>query len=281
MPSSVDELMALLDLEVIEDNLFRGQQPDTLMQRVFGGQVLAQALVAAVRTTDPRYQMHSLHSYFLRPGDTQVPIVYDVDDLRTGRTFATRRVVARQHGHPIFYLTANLQIPEPGIEHQDAMPQVPSPEECSSHVYHETTDSQAWEKEWSALDVRRVPQAEGSEADDTHPARTQWWIRVAGTLPDDPAAQLAAFTYASDMTLLTSVVGAHGLSIGSPGLQAASLDHAIWFHRPFRADDWWLYDQASPSASGARGLALARVFSQDGQLVATVAQEGLVRVVDQ
>ncbi len=281
MPSSVEELVELLDLEAIEDNLFRGRQPETIMQRVFGGQVLAQALVAAIRTTDERLVCHSLHSYFLRPGDTAVPIVYDVEALRDGRSFGTRRVVARQHGRPIFYLTANFQVPEDGLEHQDRMPEVPSPEECRPAMERGRAQAnQAWLREWSALDVRPVADSRegGSLSGDDHPARSQWWIRASGQLPDDPVNQLAAFTYASDMTLLPATLVPHGLFIQSPGMQAASLDHSIWFHRPFRADEWWLYDQVSPSASGGRGLALARVFSQDGLLVASVAQEGLIRV---
>jgi acyl-CoA thioesterase-2 len=280
MPSSVQELVELLDLEAIEDNLFRGQQPDTVMQRVFGGQVLAQSLVAAVRTVPEAYSCHSLHSYFLRPGDTKVPIIYDVEEIRDGRSFCTRRVAARQHGRPIFYQTANFQVPEDGLEHQDPMPRVPSPEECRPAVDGESRYRQTWLREWAALDVRPVADSrEGGSLDTTyHPGRSQWWIRASGALPDDPVTQLAAFTYASDMTLLPAALVPHNLFIESPGMQAASLDHSIWFHRPFRADEWWLYDQVSPSASGGRGLALARVFAQDGQLVASVAQEGLIRV---
>ncbi len=281
MPSSVAELVELLDLEEIEDNLFRGRQPETMMQRVFGGQVLAQSLVAAVRTVPEHFACHSLHSYFLRPGDTKVPIIYDVDTIRDGRSFATRRVAARQHGRPIFFLTANFQIPEQGLEHQDPMPSVPAPEDCRPAMDRGSKEANnEWLREWSALDVRPIADSRAGGTLDAshHPARSQWWIRASGDLPDDPVTQLAAFTYASDMTLLVAALVPHGLFIQSPGMQAASLDHSMWFHRPFRADEWWLYDQASPSASGGRGLALARVFSQDGQLVATVAQEGLIRV---
>jgi len=276
MPASAQDLVELLDLEAIEDNLFRGRQPDTVLQRVFGGQVLAQALVASLRTVDPRYQTHSLHSYFLRPGDPSVPIVYDVDPLRDGRSFATRRVAARQHGRPIFFLTANFQQPEEGLDHQDAMPDVPAPEDCPSAVQGASAPARAeYLREWAALDVRPVP---APPPDDRGlQSGSRWWIRINGDLPADPVHQLAAFTYASDMTLLAAALVPHGLAIHSPGLQAASLDHAIWFHRPFRADDWWLYDQVSPSASGGRGLALARVFARDGRLVASVAQEGLIR----
>jgi acyl-CoA thioesterase-2 len=280
VPSSVEELVELLDLEVIEDNLFRGRQPDTRMQRVFGGQVLAQSLVAAVRTVPEPFTCHSLHSYFLRPGDTKVPIIYDVEAIRDGRSFCTRRVAARQHGRPIFFLTANFQIPEEGLEHQDRMPDVPSPEECVPTEEHTARYKDDWLREWAALDVRHVADSrQGGTLDPTdRPARSQWWIRASGELPDDPVTQLAAFTYASDMTLLPAALVPHNLYIDSTGMQAASLDHSIWFHRAFRADQWWLYDQVSPSASSGRGLSLARVFSQDGQLVASVAQEGLLRM---
>jgi acyl-CoA thioesterase II len=278
MPSSVEELVELLDLEVIEDNLFRGRQPDTMMQRVFGGQVLAQSLVAAVRTVPDTFACHSLHSYFLRPGDTKVPIIYDVDVIRDGRSFCTRRVAARQHGRPIFFLTANFQVPELGLEHQDRMPEVPAPEDCIPDVDLDSRYTEDWLREWAALDVRPIATSRDEGADNAaHPAWSQWWIRASATLPDDPVTQLAAFTYASDMTLLSAALVPHGRSIESSEMQVASLDHSIWFHRPFRADQWWLYDQVSPSASGGRGLALARVFSQDGQLVASVAQEGLIR----
>jgi len=283
VPSSVEELIELLDLEVIEDNLFRGRQPDTRLQRVFGGQVAAHALVAATRTVPERYQVHSLHSYFLRPGDTSVPIVYDVESVREGRSFATRRVLARQHGRPIFAMTLNFQVPEDGLVHQDPMPDVPAPEDCPGIA--EVTagtgrDTAEWQREWAALEVRHAGDSRpgGVIEDLSVAARARLWIRVNGTLPDDPLSQTAAFTYASDMTLLAATLVPHGLYIQSPGMQAASLDHTIWFHRPFRADEWWLYDQVSPSASGGRGLALARVFSQDGRLVASVAQEGLIRV---
>ena len=282
MPASADDLVALLDLEDLDLNLFRGRQPDTAMQRVFGGQVAAQALLAAARTVDPAFAAHSLHSYFLLPGDTAVPIIYDVDRLRDGRSFATRRVVARQHGRPIYYLTANFQRHEDGFEHQDAMPDVIPPEEGidlgALFRSRGGGNTEEWEREWAALDVRYVGNSQqGLPEDPTRPARARLWIRVNGELSDDPLQHLAAFTYASDMTLLGSTLVPHGVHISSPGMQVASLDHTIWFHRPFRADEWWLYDQVSPSAQGGRGLAHARVFTRDGLLVATVAQEGLIR----
>nr|WP_220481670.1 acyl-CoA thioesterase II [Nocardioides ginsengisegetis] len=275
-------MVALLDLEDLDLNLFRGRQPDTALQRVFGGQVAAQALLAAARTTDPAYVAHSLHSYFLLPGDTAVPIIYDVERLRDGRSFATRRVVARQHGRAIYYLTANFQRPEEGFEHQDVMPDVPAPEEGidlgAMFRARGSGNTAEWEREWAALDVRYVGNSQqGLPEDPSRPARARLWIRVNGELSDDPLQHLAAFTYASDMTLLGSTLVPHGVHISTPGMQVASLDHTVWFHRPFRADQWWLYDQESPSASGGRGLAIARVFTQDGVLAASVAQEGLIR----
>ena len=285
MSASAAELRALLDLEEIDTDLFRGQQPETDRQRVFGGQVAAQALLAAARSLDPAYACHSLHSYFLRAGDTAVPIVYDVERLRDGRSFATRRVVARQHGRPIYYQTANFQRAEDGLEHQDLMPEVIPPEESFDLVDLIRSRSErgaaAFAKEWSALELRYVgTSAIGLEPDPRYPAQSRVWVRIRGTLSDDPLEHLAAFTYASDLTLLGAALVPHGLDFTSPGLQVASLDHTVWFHRPFRADEWWLYDQWSPSATGGRGLSLARVFTQDGTLVASVAQEGLIRIRD-
>ncbi|WP_110205445.1 acyl-CoA thioesterase [Nocardioides daejeonensis] len=285
MPRSTAELVELLDLEDIDGNLFRGRQPDTHLQRVFGGQVAAQALIAAARTT-PGLHVHSMHSYFLRPGDTSVPIVYDVEKLRDGRSFSTRRVVARQHGRPIYLLSANFQVFEEGLEHQDAMPAVRPPEEGLTLPQlfggREGDDARAmkeWEQEWAALDVRYLGNSlQGGVTDDgERPSRAQVWVKVQGRLSDDPLEHVATFTYASDMTLISAALVPYNLRTASPGMQVASLDHTIWFHRPFRADEWWLFDQHSPSASGGRGLVLARVFSQSGELVATVAQEGLIR----
>ncbi|MFC5178739.1 acyl-CoA thioesterase [Nocardioides taihuensis] len=275
------ELVELLDLETLDTNLFRGRQPDTDRQRVFGGQVAAQALVAGIRTVDAAYVPHSLHSYFLRPGDTSVPIVYDVEALRDGRSFATRRVVARQHGRPIYFQTANFQRVEEGLEHQDVMPTVIPPEEGLDIVdlmrRAGNDEADALAKEWASLEARYVGNSQqGLDEDPARPSRARMWIRVQEELGDDQQLHLAAFTYASDMSLLGATLAAHDRR--PPEVMMASLDHAIWFHRPFRADEWWLYDQHSPSAQGARGLAFAEVYTRDGTLVASVAQEGLIRL---
>jgi acyl-CoA thioesterase-2 len=242
--------------------------------------------VAAGRTVGREFSLHSFHSYFLRPGDHTVPIIYDVERIRDGRSFSTRRVVARQHGKPIFYLTASYQIAEPGYDHQDAMPDVPPPEECPTmgDQLREITgrpDDLSWEREWAALDVRYAGDTRpgGRLPIGDLPARAQIWVKAAGDVPDDLLTNICVLTYASDLTLLGVSLVPHGTTIVSPGLLPASLDHSMWFHRPFRADRWLLYDQHSPSASGARGLAIGRVFSSDGVLVATVAQEGLIRPI--
>ena len=283
MPSSAEELLQLLDLETIDVNLFRGIQPDTMLQRVFGGQVAAQALVAGARTVEAPRVVHSLHSYFLRPGDPAVPIVYDVERIRDGRSFSTRRVVARQHGREIFYMTLSSQVPEDGFEHQDRMPDVPTPQEAPElgALLRQVRGEQAtaWLEEWASLELRWIGDSRqgGLPKSDEQPAQVRLWVRTSGKLDDDPVVHQAAFTYLSDLTLLGSALVPHGVDVGSPRVQSASLDHTISFHRPFRADEWLLYDQASPSASGARGLGIGRVFREDGTLVATVAQEGLIR----
>ncbi len=283
MPASAAELVDLLDLETIDANLFRGKQPHTQMQRVFGGQVAAQAMVSAARTAPDDMSVHSLHSYFLRPGDTAVPIVSDVDPVRDGRSFATRRVLARQHGRPIYALTASFHVHEEGFEHQDVMPQVPSPEEAfdvsAAMSSEKSSRRDEWLREWSALDLRHAGDSKpgGALEGGDMPSRVRYWIRVSDRLPDDVLVHQAALTYISDMTLLGSTLLLHGRHPSSSDVQAASLDHTIWFHRPYRADEWLLYDQASPSASGGRGLAWGRMFTEDGRLVASVAQEGLIR----
>lgn len=273
MPESLDDLVELLDLEKIDVDLFRGRQPQTSAQRVFGGQVLGQALVAASRTVDPERIVHSLHGYFLRAGDTTVPIVYRPEPTRDGGTFSSRRVVASQHGKPIFYMSASFQKPERGLDHADPMPNdlVP-PDEAPTlaSVLEARSGRKAadWAREWAALDVRLAGVT-----------GRQFWIRAAGKLPDDPALHACILAYASDLTLLGASLLPHGIVIGDRRIQPASLDHALWFHRDFRADEWLLYDQSSPSASNARGFATGRLFTESGHLVASVAQEGLIRPI--
>ena len=282
MPQSLAELVDLLDLEEIEIGLFRARQPDTSLQRAFGGQVLAQALIAAARTVATRRVLHSLHAYFLRPGRTDIPIVYDVETIRDGRSFSSRRVVARQGGAVIFYLSSSFHDAEDGFEHADPVPEdVPGPDESPrlAEVLSRVSGRSAaiWEREWGVLDVRYVGDSRegGNLVDPQHPARARVWVRVEGELPEDRRLHQAALAYASDLTLLSATTVPHNVFLGI-NVQGASLDHAMWFHRPFRADDWLLYDQVSPSASGGLGLATARLF-QHGTLVADVAQEGLIR----
>jgi acyl-CoA thioesterase-2 len=282
VPQSVTELIDLLDLEEIEIGLFRARQPDTHLQRLFGGEVLAQALRSAIRTVDPGRTVHSLHGYFLRPGRTDIPIVYDVELVRDGGSFSSRRVVARQGGQVIFYLSSSFHRSEEGFTHLDPVPaDVPEPEDCPTlgDVLARASGRSAdfWEREWGVLDVRYVGDSRpgGALVDPAHPARARVWIKVEGELPDDPRLHQATLAYASDLTLLSASTVPHNVFVGV-NVQAASLDHAMWFHRPFRADEWLLYDQISPSASGGLGLSTARLF-QHGVLVSDVAQEGLIR----
>jgi acyl-CoA thioesterase-2 len=285
VPQTLEEIVDLLDLEPIEVDLFRGRQPKTSMQRVFGGQVAAQALRAAYSSAPDGRWVHSLHAYFLRGGDPACPIIYDVERIRDGRSFSTRRVVARQHGNAIFYLTASFQVDEEGFDHQDRMPDVPGADSCPTmaELYRKITGresaAEGWQNEWAALDVRHAGDSGGSNVlpADERPAQVRLWFRAAGRLGDDRLLNDCVLAYASDLTLLGASLIPHHTLISSPHVQAASLDHAMWFHRPFRADEWLLYDQVSPSASGARGFSTGRVFTADGRLVASVAQEGLIR----
>ena len=282
MSDSLDKLLDLLDLEQIEVNIFRGRSPDETVQRVFGGQVAGQALVAAGRTVPDDRPVHSLHAYFIRPGDPSVPLVYNVDRVRDGRSFTTRRVTAIQHGKPIFAMSASFHHPEPGPEHAMPMPQVPPPESLRSSA----------ERLEEAIGVPLPPHYRDSPIDlrsvgplsvevTRDPAlRTNQnlvWLRVAGELPDDPLLHAVLVTYASDMTLLDTVLIRHGLTWHDGRTSGASLDHAMWFHRPFRADQWLLYAQESPVAYGARGLARGEVYTASGDLVVSVVQEGLIR----
>jgi acyl-CoA thioesterase-2 len=280
VPSPVEDLIDLLDLEAIEVNIFRGAQPrenNPVLQRVFGGQVAGQALVAAARTVEPDRTVHSLHAYFLRPGDMTIPILYEVDHIRDGKSFTTRRVVAIQHGRAIFNLQASFQVPEDGYHHQEPMPDVTPPEELP------TTDERLKEAglEWLATHNRPI-EARHVELPvylNRDPDRTMQhvWFKAADRLPDDPILHTCVVTYASDMTLLDTALLPHGKAFPDTGLQMASLDHAMWFHRPFRADEWLLYAQHTPSASGSRGLAEGKIFTRDGKLVVSVVQEGLLR----
>ena len=278
MPRDAAELMELLDLERLDDDLYRGAQMPTTRPMVFGGQVAAQALVAASHTVEEPYTPHSLHSYFLQPGDPSTPTIYDVENLRDGRSFLTRRVIAQQHGRPIYAQTVSFHKPEPGLEHEERMPDVPGPEDPSVQRISRRTQEELRADQWQVADIGIVGSSgRGLEPDPLHPAQQRVWLRVSSPLPDDPAAHRAAFTYLSDMTLIGAAMAPHGISFGKGDVFVASLDHAVWFHREFRADEWWLYDQVSPSASSGRTLVLARVFTQDGRLVASVAQEAVLR----
>ncbi len=283
--AAVDDLLRVLDLETVEVNIFRGSSPQVARQRVFGGQVAGQALVAAGRTVDPSRQVHSLHAYFVRPGDTRVPIVYSVEPIRDGRSFSVRRVTAVQHGKPIFFMSASFHVEETGLDHAEPMPtDVPPPEDVPTMAerlagYPERLG--VWARVPRSIDVRYVGEPGWVRSGDRPAAANQRvWMRIDGKLPDDPLVHACALTYASDLTLLDSVLGFHGEVWGPGGFIGASLDHALWFHRPFRADDWFLYDCVSPSASGGRGLATGRLFAA-GRHVASAVQEGLLRRIDQ
>jgi acyl-CoA thioesterase-2 len=286
MLTAIETLLQILDLEPLEHNLFRGRSPQVGWQRVFGGQVVGQALMAAARTVSGR-AAHSLHGYFMRPGDPTIPIIYEVDRIRDGNSFATRRVVAIQHGEAIFTMAASFQIAEPGFDHQIEMPDVPPPEKLPSEAelqaayLHNAPDSvrKYWERP-RPIELRPVDLRHYLSSETLDPGQFVW-VRATGPLPDDPDIHRCVLAYASDMTLLDTSLFPHGRSIFDPGLQVASLDHALWFHRPFRADEWLLYAEDSPSASGARGFNRGSLFSRDGRLVASVAQEGLIRVRDE
>lgn len=286
MPVSTDELVSLLDLERIETNIFRGRSPDSSRQRVFGGLVVSQALVAAARTVEETKPPHSLHGYFILPGDPTVPIVYEVDRIRDGKSFATRRCVAIQHGRAIFTLAASFQVVEKGLTHQITMPQVPGPESLATEaeirerfgaILPEAARlSLARERpiELRPVDLRRyIP---GAQPTPIEPVQCLW-VRAASRLPDDPAVHRAVLAYLSDMTALDTALVVHQRTVMDEGLQVASLDHALWFHRPFRADEWLLYAQDSPTSGGARGLTRGSLFARDGRLIASVMQEGLIR----
>ncbi|MBI3435506.1 MAG: acyl-CoA thioesterase II [Proteobacteria bacterium] len=285
MSAAVQDLLQLLDLEPLEVNLFRGRSPQSGWQRVFGGQVIGQALVAACHTLDDLSTRppHSLHAYFLLAGDPKVPIVYDVERIRDGKSFTTRRVKAVQHGQPIFVMSVSFHGSETGMTHQAEMPRVPSPDELPNerdiqqNVMPLMPDPvrRYFERE-RPIELRPV-EYERYLGRKVANAQFNVWIRATAPLPDEPAIHQCVLAYASDMTLLDSALIAHGRTVFEKSIMAASLDHALWFHRPFRADEWLLYTQDSPNLSGSRGFARGLIFTSDGTLVASVAQEGLLR----
>ncbi|WP_030944013.1 acyl-CoA thioesterase II [Streptomyces sp. NRRL S-646] len=286
MSQALQGLLDLLDLEQIEEDIFRGQSRSAVVPRVFGGQVAAQALVAAGRTVPADRHAHSLHAYFLRPGDPGAPIVYQVDRIRDGRSFTTRRVVAVQHGKPIFHLSASFQTDEDGLDHQTPMPAAPDPatlptshERLRGYGHLDPAVVEKFLEAREAVDLRYVEEPPYGKFGEPREPHSQVWFRTNGKLDDDPLLHVVLATYVSDMTLLDSVLLAHGRGGWAVGdVVGASLDHAMWFHRPFRADEWLLYDQESPTSHGGRGLGQARIYTQDGQLAISVIQEGLVRV---
>jgi acyl-CoA thioesterase-2 len=279
----MQELIERLDLEKLEENLFRGSSPQNGWQRVFGGLVIAQALMAAQRCVDPDRIVHSLHAYFMRPGDPSIPIIYQVERIRDGSSFTTRRVVAIQHGKAIFSMSASFQVEEPGFDHQVAIPKVPAPESLMGEAEFRAaflaqapeTVKKYWGRE-RPIEIRPTSLKHYLSREKLEP-EAHIWVRASGIVPDDRHYQAAILAYLSDMTLLDTSLYAHGTSIFDPELQVASLDHAMWFHRPCRLDDWLLYTQDSPSAAGARGMTRGSIFTRDGRLIASVAQEGLIR----
>lgn len=283
----LEELLGLLSLEKIEENIFRGQSQDLGFGNVFGGQVLGQALSAASRTVDKRLAAHSLHGYFMRPGDASLPIVYTVDPIRDGRTFSTRRVKAVQKGRAIFSMSASFQKQESGYSHQDPMPEVPGPEglepelemarRLADRIPEHILEKLLCDK---PIEIRLVNPVNPFDPKPMSPNKYVWF-RAIGTLPDDPGIHRYMLAYASDFHLVSTALYPHAKTFWSPDMQVASLDHAIWFHRDFRMDDWLLHATRSPSADGGRGLNFGAVYTRDGKLVASVAQEGLLRKLTQ
>lgn len=283
MSKAVETLLEILDLEKIEENMFRGESPNVGWQRVFGGQVIGQALVSAQRTVEQGRIVHSLHGYFMRPGDPSVPILYEVDRIRDGRSFTTRRVVAIQHGKAIFSMSASFQIVETGLEHHVPMPDVPDPESLQSgaelakqYIDHAPEGVRKYWQRERPIELRPI-NVEHYISDKKLDPVQNIWFRSTGKLPSDAAIQQAVLAYASDMTLLDTSLFAHGRAVFDPKLQVASLDHAMWFHHPVNMEDWHLYSQDSPSTSGARGFTRGGIYDRSGKLVASVAQEGLIR----
>ena len=284
MTAPLHDLLTLLDLEPLEVNIYRGRNRDVGSGRVFGGQVFAQALVAARRTVDEPREAHSVRGDFILPGDLDAPIVYFVDRLRDGSSFATRRVTAIQHGRAIFNLSASFHKVEDGLAHQHDMPEAPDPESLPSELalIRAMADRipERYRATWTQdrpIDIRPVDPIDPFRPA-TRPPRRLLWLRTEGAMPDDPLLHQAVLAYASDYSLLTAALLPHGVSMRAPGLRLASLDHSLWLHRAFRADDWLLYVIDSPVSHGARGFARGAVYTRDGALVATVAQEGLIRL---
>ncbi|GIF11978.1 acyl-CoA thioesterase [Actinoplanes teichomyceticus] len=282
--AAVDQLLEILDLKQVDAATFTGDSPQTGAQRVFGGQVAGQALVAAGRTVDPGRLVHSLHGYFVRPGDPTEPITFHVENIRDGRSFSVRRSTAKQHGKTIFFMSASFQVPEEGLDHHEPAPSgVPAPEDVPTMrdwVERYPDRRSVFNASPQAVDVRYIGQPGWVPPGDRDAEPKQRvWMRVDGKLPDDPLIHACALTYASDLSLLDAVLSYHGEVWGPGGVVGASLDHALWFHRTFRADEWFLYDSASPSASRARGLANGRMFTRDGRHIASAVQEGLLRRV--
>jgi len=276
---ALDFLVDLLDLEAIEVNIFRGVSPNEDGQRVFGGQVAAQSLMAAGRTVE-RGRPHSLHSYFLRPGDPTVPILYEVDRIRDGKSFTTRRVVAIQHGRAIFNLATSFHVDEPGLSHQLPMPDVPAPEDLETlatrlEPYRESLED--WFAKPHPIDQRHIGELPFSHGASKEPVQ-RLWIRADGVLPDDQLLHACVAAYASDMSLVDTMLAPHDVRWEDAEFMGASLDHCMWFLRPFRADEWLLYDMDSPSAYGARGLARGFLYTREGELVVSMVQEGLMRI---
>lgn len=282
--NAVQELLTLLELEKLEVNIYRGQNRDLGTGRVFGGQVFAQALVAARRTVDEPREAHSVHGYFLRAGDLKAPIVYFVDRPRDGGSFTSRRVTAIQHGEAIFHLSASFHIEEPGLDHQTVMPDVPPPESLPNELdqIRENINSfppeirQALSRE-RALDIRTNTPSVPGQSHSRDPKRFVW-LRMAERIPDDPYLHRAVLAYVSDYGFLPTALAPHNIDFRDPRIFVASLDHTLWMHRSFRADEWLLYVMDSPTASGARGFVRGQVFTRDGTLVASTAQEGLMRL---
>ena len=284
MSSALRDLLDLLDLEPIEHNIYRGRNRDIGSGRVYGGQVLAQALVAAARTVEEGRIAHSLHGYFILPGDVDAPIVYFVDRLRDGKSFTTRRVVGIQHGNAIFEMATSFQVAEDGPDHQAEMPDVPGPDGLPDELERVRAVADRIPEHLRAvytqdrpIEFRPVAPVDFFRPE-PRPAVKHVWVRAAGTMPDDPLQHQAVLAYASDYGLLSTALLPHGLSFQQPRVQAATLDHALWFHRPCRVDDWLLYASDSPSASGARGFTRGSLYTRGGTLAASVTQEGLTRV---